>query len=86
MTNPETYERTNTDVTYERLRDDLIHEAHRLKAEIVVLGLMLEEEHQLHRGRKPWTWLDSFQSRLDRELGHTLYRNTHLSEYLNSRR
>lgn len=81
----ESYDRTNTDITYLRLRDDLIHEANRLKAEIVVLGLMVEEERQRRPFRKSWTWLNAFQDRLDRELGHTLYRDHYLGEYLHTR-
>ena len=82
MADSETYERTNTDVTVERLRDDLIHEANRLKAEIIVLGQMLEEERQLRRGRQRWSWLDLYQERLNRQLGHTLYQNSFLLEFL----
>lgn len=78
----ETYTSTNTAVTYERLRDDLQHEANRLKDEIVVLATMLEKERQLRRRRESYAWFDDYLEQLAAYLGHQNYTNTHLGEYL----
>lgn len=68
--------------TYAELRDDLEHEAHRLKAEIVALANLLEEERQLRPRRKPFDWLIKFENRLAAELGHRNHLNHYLGEWL----
>ncbi len=81
-----TYENTNTEVSYLRIRDEIISAAAFLKAEIVVLGEMVEEERQLRPGRKRWNWIKNYRERLARELGHTNFGESVLEEHLNERR
>ena len=85
MADGETYDRTNTDVSYERLRDDLVHEANRLKAEVVTLAILLEREREKRR-RPAWSWLELFRELLAEQLGHRNHVDTHAEWYVASRR
>lgn len=81
----ETYDRTNVDVTFERLRDDVLHEANRLKAEVATLTILLERERQLRR-RSPWSWLETFAEVLADQLGHQNHSSPYAIEYIGTRR
>jgi hypothetical protein len=68
--------------TYESLRDDVLHEAHRLQAEVATLVLMLEESEQARRRRGPFDWLRRFEDRLAAELGHRNHKQHYVGEYV----